>query len=60
MLSLRHQYAALSVHQAAAMVIARRLFNSSERLPYCWGHIPNDKGGHVALPRLVKIAGKHV
>jgi hypothetical protein len=39
---------------------ARRLFNSSERLPYCWGHIPNDKGGHVALPRLVTIAGKHV
>ena len=50
----------ISVHQAAALVIARRFYRYSERLPYCWNNIPDNKGCHVALPKLVKISGKHV
>jgi len=50
----------ISVHQAAALVIARRFYRYSERLPYCWNNIPDNKGYHVALPKLVKISGKHV
>ena len=50
----------ISIHQAAAMVIARRLFNFSERLPRCWDNIPNNTGGRLTLTGLVKIQGRHV
>ena len=53
-------YNQLSVHRAAAMVIARRYFRYSERLPHCWDHIPDNKGGHVTLLKLVKISNRHV
>ena len=53
-------YNKLSVHQAAALVIARRLFRYSERLPHCWHHIPNNTGGHLTLPVLVKIPRRHI
>lgn len=50
----------ISIHQAAAIVIARRLFGFSERLPNCWRNIPNNNGGRITLPELVKIQGRHV
>jgi IS605 OrfB family transposase len=50
----------ISVHQAAALVIARRLFGYSERLPRLWKNIPDNRGGRVTLPGLVKIQGRHV
>jgi IS605 OrfB family transposase len=50
----------ISVHAAAAMVIARRLFSFSERLPQCWDNVPDNTGGRVTLPELVKIHGRHV
>lgn len=50
----------ISVHQAAAMVIARRIYGFSERLPHCWDNIPNDTGGHLTLSELVKIPSRHV
>jgi len=53
-------YHELSVHQAAALVIARRLFSFSERLPRCWDRIPGNQGGQVTLPVLVKIPGRHI
>jgi IS605 OrfB family transposase len=53
-------YTTLSVHQAAALVIARRLFRYSERLPHCWDHIPDNTGGHLTLPVLVKIPRRHI
>ena len=53
-------YNTLSVHRAAALVIARRLFVFSERLPRRWDHIPDNKGGRVTLPVLVKIPGRHI
>lgn len=53
-------YSHISVHQAAAMVIARRFFRFSERLPRYWAPIPDSKGGHVTLQGLVKILSGHV
>jgi IS605 OrfB family transposase len=53
-------YNKLSTHQAAALVIARRLFRYSERLPHCWDHIPDNTGGHLTLPVLVKIPCRHI
>ena len=53
-------YNQLSVHQAAAMVIARRFFGFSERLPHSLDHIPDNKGGHVTLQGLVKNPVGHV
>jgi IS605 OrfB family transposase len=50
----------ISIHQAAAMVIARRFYGFSERLPRCCNNIPDNKGGRVTLSRLVQIAGRHV
>ncbi|NBW29290.1 transposase [bacterium] len=53
-------YSQLSVHQAAALVIARRFFRFSERLPSCWNNIPLNTGRHVTLQGLVKISVGHV
>ena len=61
----------LSVHQAAALVLARRLLNCSERIPArrltAAGdsgkvalRVPVDGGGHVDLRLSVRIRVKHV
>ena len=50
----------ISVHKAAALVIARRVLGLSERLPYCWKNIPDNSGARIILPGLVKIQDKHV
>jgi IS605 OrfB family transposase len=50
----------LSIHQAAALVIARRFFRFSEKPPSRLVNIPDGKGGHVALPLPVRNRGKHV
>ncbi len=50
----------ISIHQAAAMVIARRILGFSERLPHLWNNVPDDNGGRVTLHELVKIQGRHV
>jgi IS605 OrfB family transposase len=53
----------LTVHHAAALVIARRLCRFSERAPSsCQDEvlIPNNKGGHVTFPLPVRNRGKHV
>jgi len=53
----------MTVHHAAALVIARRLCRFSERAPSgCRNEvlIPNNKGGHVTFPLPVRNRGKHV
>ncbi len=50
----------ISVHLAAALVIARRHYGFSESLPRSWKNIPDNTGGHIDLPQLAKIAGKHL
>jgi len=53
----------LTVHHAAALVIARRLCRFSERAPSCCRNevlIPNNKGCHVTFPLPVRNRGKHV
>jgi IS605 OrfB family transposase len=53
----------LTVHHAAALVIARRLCRFSERAPsHCQNEvlIPNNKGGHVTFSLPVRNRGKHV
>ncbi|MEN8221416.1 MAG: IS200/IS605 family accessory protein TnpB-related protein [Pseudomonadota bacterium] len=53
----------MTVHHAAALVIARRLCRFSERAPSgCQDEvlIPNNKGGHVTFPLPVRNRGKHV
>jgi IS605 OrfB family transposase len=53
----------LTVHHAAALVIARRLCRFSERAPSsCQDEvlIPNNKSGHVTFPLPVRNRGKHV
>jgi len=53
----------LTVHHAAALVIARRLCKFSERAPSgCQDEvlIPNNKGGHVTFSLPVRNRGKHV
>jgi IS605 OrfB family transposase len=53
----------LTVHHAAALVIARRLCRFSERAPSgCRNEvlIPNNKGGHVTFSLPVRNRGKHV
>ena len=49
----------LSVHQAAALVLARRLPGCSERIPSRWV-CPSDSGGHVAFTVPVRKRVKHV
>lgn len=53
-------YSSLSVHQTAALAIARRFYGFSEKLPHCWNNIPDNTGGRVTLPKLEKILGRHV
>lgn len=50
----------LSIHHAAALVIARRVFRFSEKLPSRLMDIPDGRGGHVALPLPARNRGKHV
>jgi IS605 OrfB family transposase len=49
----------LSIHQAAALCIGRRLLGFSERLPRHLGYIPDGKGGHVTLFVPVRNRLKH-
>ena len=49
----------LSVHQAAALVLARRLLGCSERIPRRWV-APVGDGGHVAFRVPVRKRVKHV
>ena len=49
----------LSVHQAAALVLARRLLGCSERIPRLWA-CPDGSGGHVAFTVPVRKRAKHV
>ena len=50
----------LNIHNAAALVIARRIMNFSEKLPRTLDNIPNGHGGHVTLHGLVKNHARHV
>ena len=50
----------LSIHESAALCIARRFQGVSESLPRHLDKIPDGKGGHVALPLPVRTRGKHV
>ena len=50
----------LTVHEAAAMVIARRFLGVSERLPRNLDRVPDGKGGHVTLSLPVRNRDKHV
>ena len=49
----------LSVHQGAALVLARRLLGCSERIPSRWA-CPTGNGGHVAFTVPVRKRAKHV
>ena len=49
----------LSVHQAAALVLARRLLGYSERIPRRW-EAPTGNGAHVAFRVPVRKRVKHV
>jgi IS605 OrfB family transposase len=50
----------LSIHHAAALVIARRSLRFSEKLPSRLTDIPDGRGGHVALPVPVRKRVEHV
>ena len=50
----------LSIHHAAALVIARRFLKLSERPPSASGKIPDGKSGHVTLDLPVRNRSKHV
>ncbi len=50
----------LSIHHAAALVIARRSVRFSEKLPSRLTDIPDGRGGHVALPVPVRNRVEHV
>jgi IS605 OrfB family transposase len=53
----------LTVHHAAALVIARRICRFSERAPPSYRNkvlIPNNKGGHVTFSLPARNRGKHV
>ena len=49
----------LTVHQAAALVLARRIPGCSERIPRRWA-CPDGRGGHVAFAVPVRKRAKHV
>lgn len=58
----RTKYAArygLTVHQAAALVLAQRIQRVYERPPTVW-RVPDGKNGHVTFPVPARIRGKHV
>jgi IS605 OrfB family transposase len=50
----------LSIHHAAALVIARRFFRFSEKPPSRLSGIPDGRSGHVALPLPARNRGEHV
>ena len=50
----------LTIHHAAALVIARRSVRFSEKLPSCLTDIPDGRGGHVALTLPVRNRAEHV
>ena len=50
----------LSIHHAAALVIARRSLRFSEKLPSRLTDIPDGRGGHVALSVPVRNRFEHV
>lgn len=50
----------LTIHESAALCIARRFQRVSERLPRHLDRIPDGKGGHVALSLPVRNRDKHV
>jgi IS605 OrfB family transposase len=50
----------LTIHESAALCIARRFRGVSEGLPRRLDKIPDGKSGHVALPLPVRNRGKHV
>jgi IS605 OrfB family transposase len=50
----------LTIHESAALCIARRFQGVSERLPRHLDKIPDGKGGHVALSLPVRNRDKHV
>jgi IS605 OrfB family transposase len=50
----------LSIHQAAALVIGRRLLKASERVPRHLEAIPDGKEGQVALSLPARNRDKHV
>jgi hypothetical protein len=50
----------LSVHHSAAMVIARRGMNLSERLPKAPVSYPDGAGGHVTLDPVANTGLRHV
>ena len=49
----------LTVHQAASLVLARRIPGCSERIPRRWV-CPDGRGGHVAFAVPVRKRAKHV
>lgn len=49
-----------TVHQAAALCIARRFFGFSERSPHGQVFIPDSKGGHVAFQVPVRNRGTNL
>ena len=50
----------LTIHEAAALAIARRFQETSERVPRRLDKIPDGKCGHVTLPLPARNQGKHV
>ncbi len=50
----------LSIHHAAALVIARRSLRFSEKLPSSLMEIPDGRGSHVALSLPARNRGEHV
>jgi len=50
----------LTIHESAALCIARRFQGASERLPRSLNTIPDGKGCHVALSLPVRNRDKHV
>ena len=50
----------LTIHEGAALAIARRFQEASERVPRRLDKIPDGKCGHVTLPLPVRNQGKHV
>lgn len=50
----------LTIHESAALVIARRYQRVSERLPRCLDKIPDSKDGHVTCSLPVRNRGQHV
>ena len=50
----------LSIHESAAMTVARRFLRVSERLPRNLDKVPDGKGGHVTLSLPARNRDEHV